>query len=128
MQAAAWRVGVHPLNLAVMHDASPQEWPLSCPNCDPEVVTAVPGRRPGATSPPHKGDAADLQFFENENQIVRETSYPAYQPIESAPQPARRACEIHSESTIVGSLLVKPVSTSRESLQLAVEGRSPRDR
>jgi len=72
------------------------------------VLTSAPRQRPGADLPPWKGDSADLQLLENENQIVPNASFPAHLPIESAPQPACPACDVPPEPAIVGSLLVKP--------------------
>lgn len=68
---------------------------------------SVLGRKPGAASPPRKGDSADLQWFENENQIMPEASLLAHLPIEPAPQTARH---ITAEPTLAGSSLVKPSS------------------
>ena len=70
------------------------ERPRTWPKCDLEGLTSAPRQRPGADSPPWKGEGADLQLFENENQIVPEASFPAHPPVESAQQSPCQACDV----------------------------------
>lgn len=86
---------------------------MSCQNCDPEVEAASPRRRQGEASPPRKGDPADLQLFENENQVAPKASFAGHMSIESTPKPVCPAGHVLPEPTSFGSLLVKPASTGR---------------
>jgi hypothetical protein len=83
------------------------------------VVHVVPELRSGdvgslcpsetrEASPPRKGDSADLQLFENENQVAPKASFAGHMSIESTPKPVCPAGHVLPEPKLVGSLLVKP--------------------
>ena len=85
-----------------------QERCLSCPNCDAEVLTSAPGRRPGADSPPRKGDSADLALTQLAGGVN-----PVPQEIETVVNPA----DLKRVSIAMGD----PLPISSEPLREIVE-------